>query len=56
MADKKQQQFMELYTPIHEGFVRFCDARCYDVMPAKDLIQDTLLIAFDKFETLRGER
>jgi len=53
MAVDKQQQFMKMYTPVHDGFVRFCEARCYNVLPAQDLVQDTLLIAFDKFDSIR---
>ena len=53
MASEKQQQFMKLYKPVHDGFVRFCEARCYSIIPAQDLVQETLLIAFDKFESIR---
>ena len=50
----KQQAFLKLYEPIHENFVRFCQARVGDTELAKDLINDTILIAFEKFESIRN--
>ena len=54
MSKKKQEQFLELYEPIHDRFERFCRARVYGNMDFRDLINETLLIAFEKFETLKS--
>lgn len=40
---------MRLYEPVHERFERFCKARVYGEMDYKDLMHDTVVIAFEKF-------
>ena len=55
MSKKKQEQFLALYEPIHDRFERFCRARVYGDMDYRDLMNDTLLVAFDKFETLKSK-
>lgn len=42
--------FLTLYEPVHQSFERFCKARAYGQMPFKDLMQETLLIAYTKFD------
>lgn len=54
MEDKKKN-FMAIYEPVHESFERFCKARAYGHMPFRDLMQDTLLIAFSKFEAVKQQ-
>ena len=49
--DKKL--FLILYKPVHQSFERFCKARSYGQMPFKDLMQETLLIAYTKFNQLQ---
>ena len=49
--DKKL--FLTLYEPVHQSFERFCKARSYGQMPFKDLMQETLLIAYTKFNQLQ---
>ena len=56
MTKAKQEQFLSLYEPIHDRFERFCRARVYGNMEYQDLMNDTLLIAFQKFETLNSEK
>lgn len=56
MTDKKQQEFLQLYEPIHDRFERFCRARVYGNMEYRDLMNDTLLVAFEKFDTLRSNK
>ena len=46
---------MKLYKPVHDRFERFCKARAFYDMPYQDLINETLLIAFKKFHTLKEE-
>lgn len=55
MNKSKQDQFLELYEPIHDRFERFCRARVYGNMDFRDLINETLLVAFEKFDTLRSK-
>ena len=51
----KQNLFLELYEPIHDRFERFCRARVYGDMEYSDLMNDTLLIAYEKIETLKSK-
>ncbi len=55
MRVSKQDEFLALYEPIHDRFEGFCRARVYGDMEYRDLINETLLVAFDKFETLRSK-
>ncbi|MEY3200308.1 MAG: hypothetical protein RJA13_2266 [Bacteroidota bacterium] len=50
----KKKQFMELYEPVHGNFERFCKSRSYGVCDFNDLMHDTLIIAFEQFDTLRN--
>jgi RNA polymerase sigma-70 factor (ECF subfamily) len=56
MVKAKQEHFLSLYEPIHDRFERFCRARVYGNMEYQDLMNDTLLIAFQKFETLKSDK
>jgi RNA polymerase sigma-70 factor (ECF subfamily) len=51
----KRKQFMELYEPVHGSFERFCKARSYGVCDFNDLMHDTLVIAFERFEGLKNK-
>jgi RNA polymerase sigma-70 factor (ECF subfamily) len=55
MSDTKQDQFLALYEPVHERFERFCRARVYGNMDYRDLINESLLVAYDKLEALRSK-
>lgn len=48
-----KEPFLTLYEPHHQSFERFCKARSYGQMPFKDLMQETLLIAYSKFDQLQ---
>ncbi|MFT5860836.1 MAG: DNA-directed RNA polymerase specialized sigma24 family protein [Flavobacteriaceae bacterium] len=52
-GESSQEQFMILYEPVHNRFERFCRARAGRV-EYKDLMHDTLLIAFEKFDHPRS--
>lgn len=56
MTTRKQKQFLLLYDPVHDRFERFCRARVYGQMDFRDLMNDALLIAFQKFQTLQSEK
>lgn len=53
--NKKQKAFLELYEPIHDRFERFCRARVYGDMDFRDLMNETLLKAYQKFDDLRAK-
>lgn len=55
MAKTKQEQFLTLYEPVHDRFERFCRARVFGDMDYRDLMNETLLVAFSKFDSLRSE-
>lgn len=55
MAKSKQDQFLEIYEPIHDRFERFCRARVFGNMDYRDLMSETLLVAFSKFDSLRSK-
>jgi len=46
---------MSLYKPIHARFERFCKARVYGEMDFKDLMQETVVVAFEKFEGINNK-
>ena len=56
MTNKKQKDFLKLYEPIHDRFERFCRARVYGKLDYQDLMNDTLLLAFEKIDSLRSEK
>ena len=45
---------MELYRPVHERLVRYCQAHAYGQYTPEDLVNETVLKAFEKFEDLRN--
>lgn len=44
---------MAYYTPAHEPFERFCKARACAYFSFRDLMQETILLAYSKFEEVR---
>jgi|LauGreDrversion4_2_1035121.scaffolds.fasta_scaffold131023_2 RNA polymerase sigma-70 factor (ECF subfamily) len=54
MSMTKKKQFMELYEPVHGNFERFCKARSYGVCDFNDLMHDTLVIAYERFDALNN--
>ncbi|MGE0560576.1 MAG: RNA polymerase sigma factor [Flavobacteriales bacterium] len=54
--NEQQEKFLALYKPIHDRFERFCRARVYGNMEYQDLMNDTLLVAFKKFDYLKDEK
>lgn len=52
MGDKKKF-FMTYYDPVHARFERFCKARVYGEMDFKDLMHDTLVVAYEKFNKVQ---
>lgn len=50
---QKQDAFMAVYEPVHEKFVRFCQARAYRVMSAEDLVNESLLRAYQQWDKIK---
>lgn len=55
MERDQQAYFLKLYEPVHERFEKFCRARVYGGMDYEDLIHDTLIVAYQKLDTLKSE-
>ena len=55
MEFTKQERFMQLYEPVHERFERYCKTRAYGEFHFKDIMQDTLVVAFEKFDELQSK-
>lgn len=55
MIKSKQHRFLALYEPIHDRFERFCRARVYGEMEYTDLMNETLLVAFEKLDSLKSD-
>ena len=49
---RKQTEFLQVYEPIHENFVRFCQARARGVMNYEDLVSESTLKAYQNWETV----
>ena len=56
MAEDKKIAFMKLYEPVHPQFERFCKARVYGQLEYKDLMHDTIIIAFNKLHEINDEK
>ncbi len=51
----RQQEFMALYRPLHASLSRFCEALTRNNHDARDLMSDTVLVAFENFEKIRSK-
>lgn len=56
MSRKKQRAFLKLYEPVHDQFERFCRARVYGEGDHRDIMHETLIVAYERFETLQSEK
>ncbi len=54
-GNPQQNEFLRLYEPVHEKFERFCRARVYGDMEYTDLMNETLLVAFQKMDNLKSD-
>jgi RNA polymerase sigma-70 factor (ECF subfamily) len=53
---EKQEQFLALYEPVHNRLYRFARLITTDADEARDLVGDTIVIAYERFETIRDRR
>lgn len=56
MVNKKQSEFLKLYEPVHEQFEKYCRACAYGDYPYEDLMNDCLLKAYDKLDSLKDRQ
>ena len=49
---RKQSEFLQMYEPIHENFVRFCQARARRVMNYEDLVSEATLKAYQNWDNI----
>ncbi len=54
-TDIKQERFMALYEPIHKRLNRFVQTLLWNEEDAKDVVSETVLIAFEKLDTLKDD-
>ena len=54
VENPKQQHFLELYQPVHLPLSRFCRAIAGNVEDAEDLMNDTVLNAFESLDKLKN--
>ena len=53
MEDHIKKEFIELYEPVHDQFCRYCRAISGNTEDAEDLMQDTLLNVFERFDQIK---
>ena len=56
MNKKEKIEFQELYQKAHEPLQRFCAAKSYGIMDAKDLAGETILTALENFSKLKNKK
>lgn len=56
MIKRHHIRFLRLYKPVHEDFERFCRVRAYGEMEPSDLVNESLLIAYEKLDRLESDR
>lgn len=53
-ANDRREQFMRLYAPLRPRLARFAAAMTNDREEARDLVAETTLVAYERFEELRN--
>jgi len=56
MTKEEKIEFQKLYQKAHEPLQRFCAAKSYGVMEAKDLAGETILTALENFNKLKNKK
>lgn len=56
VMESKQQKFMQLYEPVHDGFVRYCQIRSFGKYEVEDLVQESILVAYERFESIEDPK
>jgi RNA polymerase sigma-70 factor, ECF subfamily len=53
MRSEAHDEFLALYKPVHERFVRYCSSHAYGIIETDDLVQETLLKTMQHFSSLK---
>lgn len=53
MAEATHEEFLRLYKPLHQQFVRYCSNHAYGLMETEDLVQETILSTLQRFDSIR---
>jgi RNA polymerase sigma-70 factor, ECF subfamily len=53
MAEAVHEEFLALYRPIHDQFVRYCSNHAYGLIDTDDLVQETVLSTLQRFHAIR---
>ncbi|HYF03483.1 MAG TPA: RNA polymerase sigma factor [Patescibacteria group bacterium] len=53
--EQHQEQFLQLLEPVEKSLSHFCRAMTRNPETARDLMSETILVAFEKFGTLKDE-
>jgi RNA polymerase sigma-70 factor, ECF subfamily len=56
MSTKKQEEFLGLLEPVYQRLWRFALATTRDHVNAQDLLSETILAAYERFDTVRDAR
>ena len=56
MITQKQEQFLQLLQPVHARLWRFVLSITKDYYQAQDLLSETILASFERFETLKDKQ
>jgi RNA polymerase sigma-70 factor, ECF subfamily len=54
-AESKKTDFITLYNPIHEKLTKFCRSITNNITDAEDLMNDTIVAAYESFEEIRDK-
>lgn len=52
----KQKTFSEAYHPLHDRLVRFVQSQVWSREDIKDIVNETVLQTYERFETLRNQQ
>jgi hypothetical protein len=55
MAKKEHEEFLRLYKPLHERFIRYGSNHAYGLMNPEDLVQETILSTLQHFQSVRDK-
>lgn len=55
MRESVHTEFMRLYEPLHERFIRYCSNHAYGIMDTEDLVQETILATLQRFHTIKDQ-
>lgn len=55
LTDNQREEFMELYGPLHNRLSRFIQSMVWNREDARDLLSETILKTYEKFDTIRNK-